>query len=84
MKKVKNPESKNRKENLITTSEQSDVKMTKTKEDYAGMNAKMTYAKGSVTRSCNAIESLCVKLEGLLGRDKEIFPEKQQRNYQWT
>ena len=58
MKKVKNPESKNRKENLITTSEQSDVKMTKTKEDYAGMNAKMTYAKGSVTRSCNAIESL--------------------------
>ena len=68
MKKVKNPEAKNRKENLITTSEQSDVKMTKTKEGYDGMNAKMTYAKGQVTRSCNAIEILCKKLEVLLGR----------------
>ena len=50
--------------------------MTKTKEDYAGMNAKLTYAKGSVTRSCNAIEKLCVKLGELLNRDKENFPEK--------
>ena len=50
--------------------------MTKTKEDYAGMNAKMTYAKGSVIRSCNAMEKLCIKLEELLKRDKKDFPEK--------
>ena len=50
--------------------------MTKTKEDYAGMDAKMTCAKGSVTRSCNTIEKLCVKLGELLNRDKENFPVK--------
>ena len=56
--------------------EGENVKMTKTKEDYNGMNAKMTYAKGSITRSYNTIDSLCVRLEVLLARGKKNFPEK--------
>ena len=50
--------------------------MSKTKEDYARMNAKMTGAKGSVSRSWNAMGKLCIQLEELLNRDKKEFPDK--------
>ena len=50
--------------------------MTRTKEDYDGMNAKMTYAKGSITRSYNNINTLCVRLETLTAKGKGNFPEK--------
>ena len=50
--------------------------MSKTKADYAKMNAKMTGAKGSVSRYCNAMGKLCIKLEELLNREEKDFSDK--------
>ena len=50
--------------------------MSKTKEDYARMNAKMTGVKGSISRSCNAMGKCCNQLEELLNRDEKDFSDK--------
>ena len=42
--------------------------MTKTKEDYDRMNAKMSYAKGQITRYINSILTLCAKLQAITAR----------------
>ena len=50
--------------------------MSRTKEEYAEKNAKMTGAKGSVTRSCRAMERLCKQLGEVLKRKDTDFPER--------
>ena len=50
--------------------------MSKTKEDYARMNAKMTGVKGSISRSCKAMEKRCTQLEELLNRDEKDLSDK--------
>ena len=50
--------------------------MSKTKEEYARVNTKMTSAKGSVSRSCNAMGKLCIQLEELLNREEKDFSDK--------
>ena len=49
--------------------------MSRTKGEYAEKNAKMTGAKGSVTRSCRAMGRLCKQLEEVLKRKDTDFPE---------
>ena len=53
--------------------------MSKTKEDYARMNAKMTGVKGSISRSCNATGNSCNQLEELLNREEKDFSDKTTR-----
>ena len=53
--------------------------MSKTKEDYARMNAKMTGVKGSISRSCNAMGKSCNHLKELLNREDKDFSDKTTR-----
>ena len=49
--------------------------MTRTKEEYDSMNAKMTYAKGQITRYYNSINTLCVRLQTLTAKGNGNFQE---------
>ena len=53
--------------------------MSKTKVEYARMNAKMTSAKGSVTRSCNTLKELCIQLEKLLNQEEKDLSDKANK-----
>ena len=50
--------------------------MSRTKEEYAEKKTKMTGAKGSVNRSCRAMERLCKQLGEVLKRKDTDFPER--------
>ena len=50
--------------------------MSKTKEDYAKINAKMSGVKGSISRSCDTLRKRCIQLEELLNRESKEFPNK--------
>ena len=50
--------------------------MTRTKEEYDSMNAKMTYAKGQITRYYNSIITLCARLQTLTAKGEGNFQEK--------
>ena len=53
--------------------------MSKTKVEYARINAKMTSAKGSVTRSCNTLKELCIQLENLLNQEEKDLSDKANK-----
>ena len=50
--------------------------MSRTKEDYARINAKMSGVKGSISRSCDTLRKRCIQLEELLNRESKEFPNK--------
>ena len=50
--------------------------MTRTKEEYDSMNAKMTYAKGQITRYYNSIITLCARLQILTAKEEGNYKEK--------
>ena len=50
--------------------------MSRTKKEYAEKKTKMTGAKGSVTRSCRAMERLCKQLGEVLKLKDTDFPER--------
>ena len=47
--------------------------MTKTKEDYDRMKAKMSYAKGQITMKIDSISTLCAKLQAITARVEGKF-----------
>ena len=50
--------------------------MSKTKEDYARINAKMTGIKGTISRSCDTLRKRCIQLDEMLKRESKEFPNK--------
>ena len=55
--------------------------MTKTKDDFDCMKAKLSYAKGQITIKIDNISSLCVKLKAITERGEGKFEPSTAKKF---